>query len=82
MIKLRPWKGSKHEYEVDVIVNGTQGRTLRKRVKAPVTGKSNAERWAKALENELLAKLLAPEPRPEPRPESRPDSRPESRPDP
>ena len=65
MIKLRPWKGSKHEYEVDVIVNGTKGRTVRRRVKAPVTGKANAERWAKALENELLAQLLAPEPEPE-----------------
>jgi integrase len=65
MIKLRPWKGSKHEFEVDVIVTGAQGRTLRRRVKAPVTGKSNAERWAKALEQELLAQLLAPEPEPE-----------------
>ena len=50
MIKLRPWKESKHEFEVDVIVNSAQGRTLRRRVKAPVTGKSNAERWAKSLE--------------------------------
>ena len=65
MIKLRPWKGSKNEFEVDVIVNGPQGRTLRKRVKAPVTGKSNAERWARSLEQELLAQLLAPEPEPE-----------------
>jgi hypothetical protein len=63
MIKLRPWKGSKNEFEVDVIVTGTQGRTLRRRLKAPVTGKSAAERWAKALENELLAQLLAPETR-------------------
>ena len=65
MIKLRPWKGSKNEFEVDVIVNGPQGRTLRKRVKAPVTGKSSAERWARSLEQELLAQLLAPEPEPE-----------------
>ena len=65
MIKLRPWKGSKNEFEVDVIVNGPQGRTLRKRVKAPVTGKSNAERWARSLEQELLAQILAPEPEPE-----------------
>ena len=62
MIKLRPWKGSKNEYEVDVIVTGTQGRTLRRRLKAPVLGKSNAERWARTLEQELFAKLLAPEP--------------------
>ena len=65
MIKLRPWRGSKHEFEVDVIVNGPQGRALRRRVKAPVTGKSNAERWARSLEQELLAQLLAPEPEPE-----------------
>ncbi len=65
MIKLRPWKGTKNEFEADIIVNGPNGRTLRKRVKAPVTGKSNAERWARSLEGELLAQLLAPEPEPE-----------------
>jgi integrase len=65
MIKLRPWKGSKHEFEVDIIVIGAQGRTLRRRVKAPVTGRSSVERWARALEQELLAQLLAPEPEPE-----------------
>jgi len=65
MIKLRPWKGTKNEFEVDIIVNGPSGRTLRKRVKAPVTGKSNAERWARSIEGELLAQLLAPEPEPE-----------------
>ena len=65
MIKLRPWKETKNEFEVDIIVNGPNGRTLRKRVKAPVTGKSNAERWARAIEGELLAQLLAPEPEPE-----------------
>ena len=62
MIKLRPWKGTKNEFEVDIIVNGPNGRTLRKRVKAPVTGKSNVERWARSLEQELLTQLLAPEP--------------------
>lgn len=65
MIKLRPWKGSKNEFEVDVIVTNTQGRTLRRRVKAPVTGRTNAERWARALEQELFAQVLAPEPEPE-----------------
>ena len=62
MIKLRPWKGSKNEFEVAVIVNGPKGQPLRRRVKAPVTGKSNAERWARALEQEMLTQLLAPEP--------------------
>jgi len=65
MIKLRPWKGTKNEFEVDIIVNGPSGRTLRKRVKAPVTGKSNAERWARSLEQEMLVQVLAPEPEPE-----------------
>ena len=65
MIKLRPWKETKNEFEVDIIVNGPSGRTLRKRVKAPVTGRSNAERWAKSVEQDLLARLLAPEPEPE-----------------
>ncbi|WAS94512.1 tyrosine-type recombinase/integrase [Nannocystis punicea] len=65
MITLRPWKGSKNEFEVDVRVENTVGRRLRQRVKAPVTGRSAAERWAKALEQELLAQLLAPEPEPE-----------------
>ncbi len=65
MIKLRPWKGSVNEFEVDIIVHGPTGRSVRKRVKAPVTGKSNAERWARALEQELLAYILAPEPAPE-----------------
>ena len=65
MIKLRPWKGSKNEFEADIIVFGPNGRTLRKRVKAPVAGKSNAERWARSLEQEMLAQLLAPAPEPE-----------------
>ena len=50
MIKLRPWKGTKNEFEADIIVNGPNGRTLRKRVKVPVSGKSNAERWAHEVE--------------------------------
>ncbi|MDC0720907.1 tyrosine-type recombinase/integrase [Nannocystis bainbridge] len=59
MIKLRPWKGSKNEFEVDIIVGGVQGQTLRRRLKAPVTGRTNAERWARTLEQELFAQLLA-----------------------
>ncbi len=51
--------------KVDVIVNGPKGQPLRRRVKAPVTGRSNAERWARSLEQELLTQLLSPEPEPE-----------------
>ena len=65
MIKLRPWKGTKNEFEVDVIVSDPNGTTLRRRVKAPVTGRSAAERWARSLEQELLGQLLAPKPEPE-----------------
>ncbi|HEY8378642.1 MAG TPA: tyrosine-type recombinase/integrase [Nannocystis sp.] len=72
MIKLRPWKGSKHEFEVDIIVTNAQGRRLRRRVKAPVTGRTNAERWARALEQELFAQVLAPEPEPNSEPEKPP----------
>ncbi|MCY1060732.1 site-specific integrase [Nannocystis sp. SCPEA4] len=64
-IKLRPWKGRKNEFEVDVIVKNARGDELRSRVKAPVTGKTSVERWARNLEQELLARLLAPEPEPE-----------------
>ncbi len=65
MIKLRPWKGTKNEFEVDITVNGPSGRALRKRLKAPVTGRSAAERWARSIEQEMLAQLLTPEPAPE-----------------
>lgn len=68
MIKMRPWKGSKNEFEIDVIVVGVQGRTLRRRLKAPVTGRTNAERWARTLEQELFAQLLIPEPTSGPEP--------------
>jgi len=60
MIRLRPWRGSNSAFEVDVIVRSPRGETVRKRVKAPVSGRSNAERWARALEQEILAQILAP----------------------
>ena len=66
MIKLRPWKGNKNEFEVDITVTGPKGQPVRKRVKAPVTGRTNVERWARSLEEEMLTQLLAPEPRHEP----------------
>jgi integrase len=65
MIKIRPWKGCINEFEVDVIVRGPNGKALRKRVKAPVTGRSNAERWARTLEKQLLAHIRGPKPEPE-----------------
>ncbi|MBK7828622.1 tyrosine-type recombinase/integrase [Nannocystis sp.] len=73
MIKLRPWKGTKNEFEADIIVTGPSGRVLRKRVKAPVAGKSNAERWARVLEQEMLMQLLVPEPAPAPEPTREPE---------
>lgn len=71
MITLRPWKGTKNTYEADITLTAPDGRKVRQRVKAPVTGKSAAERWARAREQELLAELLAPPP-PEPLPERPP----------
>ena len=68
MIRLRPWKGSDTAFEVDVILRSPRGHTVRKRVKAPVTGRSNVERWAKALERELLLQVLEPAPRKTPVP--------------
>ncbi|WP_434420170.1 tyrosine-type recombinase/integrase [Nannocystis pusilla] len=66
MIKLRPWKGKKNEFEVDVVARTTNGDELRRRVKAPVTGRTAAERWARALEQELFAQSLAAGPQKEP----------------
>lgn len=60
MIRIRPWKGSSSAFEVDVIVHSPRGETVRKRVKAPVSGRSNVERWARALEQEVLLQLLDP----------------------
>ena len=65
MIRLRPWKGSKSHFEVDITLVAPSGRRKRWRVKAPVSGRHNAERWARAREQELLAQLLAPPPPPE-----------------
>lgn len=59
-ITLRPWKGKKkNEFEVDIILKTTDGKKpVRCRVKAPVTGKTAAERWARAVEQTLLVQSL------------------------
>ena len=62
MITLRPWKGTKNTYEADITLTAPDGRKVRQRVKAPVTGKSAAERWARAREQELLAELRRDDP--------------------
>ncbi|MBK8265098.1 MAG: hypothetical protein IPK80_27680 [Nannocystis sp.] len=59
MITLRPWRGSDTHFEVDIALVAPDGRRFRRRLKAPVTGRSNVERWARALERHLLAELLA-----------------------
>jgi len=66
MITLRPWKGTKRQYEADITLRAPDGRKIRQRIKVPVSGKTNAERWARAREQELLAQLLAPSPEHEP----------------
>ena len=65
MIRLRPWKGSQTHYEVDITLVAPSGQRKRWRVKAPVSGRHNAERWARAREQALLAQLLAPPAPPE-----------------
>ncbi|MEZ4385485.1 MAG: site-specific integrase [Nannocystaceae bacterium] len=76
MITLRPWKGTKSQYEADITLRAPDGRKIRKRIKVPVTGKTNAERWARAREQELLAQLLVPSTEPEPEPEADEELRP------
>jgi integrase len=60
VITLRPWRGSETHFEVDIALIAPDGRRFRRRLKAPVTGRSKVERWARAREQHLLAELLAP----------------------
>lgn len=68
MITLRPWRGSDTHFEVDIALIAPDGRRFRRRLKAPVTGRANVERWARAREQHLLAQLLAPPAPPAPPP--------------
>ena len=68
MITLRPWRGSDTHFEVDIALIAPDGRRFRRRLKAPVTGRANVERWARAREQHLLAELLAPPAPPAPPP--------------
>jgi integrase len=57
-IKVRAFRTG--GFEVDIRFTYPDGSTFRRRIKAPVEGKSNAKRWGEARERELLA---APSPK-------------------
>jgi integrase len=54
-IKIREWrKGKRVGFEVDIRFSYPDGKSFRRRVKAPVESKSAAKRWGEAKERELL----------------------------
>lgn len=55
MVKVRPYRGSKTQWEVDIRFTWPDGSTYRARVKSPVPSKTGSQRWAEARERELLA---------------------------
>jgi integrase len=63
-VQVRPFKGRKGQWEVDVRVRMPDGRAVRRRVKSPLSGRHAAEAWGHALEGRLFAELRAPAPPP------------------
>lgn len=59
-VQVRPFKGKKGQWEVDVKLKMPDGREIRRRVKAPLSGKSAAEAWGHQLERQLFAEALMP----------------------
>lgn len=53
-VKIRPYRGTEGIWEVDIVVRMADGQILRERRKAPVTGKSAAQRWAQERERYLI----------------------------
>ena len=53
--KVRPFKGRKKEWEVDIRFEWPDGDIYRERLRAPVTSKSGAQRWGEQRESHLLA---------------------------
>jgi integrase len=53
MITIRPYKGGRG-FEVDIRVESIDGEEIRKRVRAPVSSRSAAEKWAKRRERDLM----------------------------
>lgn len=61
-IVVRPYKrkGKEAGLHVDIRIRMPDGTMYRERVKSPVSGKGNTERWAQARERELFTKGLVP----------------------
>ena len=53
-VTIREYQGQQGVWEVDIRVLLPSGEMIRERKKAPVSGKSAAQRWAEARERELL----------------------------
>src|SRR5262245_11917633 len=53
-VTIREYQGRKDGWEVDVRVVRPNGEVIRERKKAPVSGKSAAQRWAESRERELV----------------------------
>jgi integrase len=55
-VKVRPYRGTKDKYEVDIRFEWPDGDEYRERVKAPVSSKSGAQRWGEQREREYLTR--------------------------
>src|SRR5262245_10950054 len=53
-VTIREYQGQKDVWEVDIRVLLPNGEMIRERRKAPVSGKSAAQRWAESRERELV----------------------------
>lgn len=53
-VKVRPYRGSKDQYEVDIRIELPDGSEVRERKKSPVSGKEASKRWGAARERELF----------------------------
>lgn len=53
-VKIRPYRGTEGVWEVDIVVRMADGQIVRERRKAPVAGKSAAQRWAQERERYLI----------------------------
>lgn len=53
-VKVRPYRGHKEKFEVDIRFEWPDGSEYRERVKAPVSSLSGARRWGETRERDLL----------------------------
>jgi integrase len=55
-VKVRPYRGSKDKWEVDIRFEWPNGETYRERVKAPVSARTGAQRWGEQRERDYLTR--------------------------